>query len=94
MLNGVRGEDNRPLFVAVVFSALSILSVLYQPNYSHFGVVGAVWLTLLAESLERFVSLFEGGLRKRRVGLLAYWRSGRLPDFCEARTNSSQTAIA
>jgi hypothetical protein len=44
--SGVSGKDRRPLFVAVVFSALSIASVLYQPNYFHFAMVGPIWVIL------------------------------------------------
>jgi hypothetical protein len=62
--------DSRALFVAVVFSASAILSVYHQPNYSHFGAVGAIWLSLIGESVERLVALAEGMLRTRLVGAL------------------------
>jgi hypothetical protein len=70
-LRGVDADERRPLFVAVVFSALSVLSILYQPNYSHFGVLGAVWLTLVAESAESLVRSAEASARSRLMGPLA-----------------------
>jgi hypothetical protein len=71
VVNGASANDWRPLFVAVTFSALSILSVLYQPNYSHFAVVGPIWLTLLAESLERLVRDVEDRSQSRLMRPLA-----------------------
>lgn len=68
---GVPAQERRPLFVAVVFSTLSIVSVLYQPNAFHFAIVGPIWLSLYAESLERLVQRIEGRLRTRLVGPLA-----------------------
>jgi hypothetical protein len=56
---GVSAELRRPLFVAVVFSSLSIASVLYQPNYFHFAMVGPIWVSLFADLLERGVRRFE-----------------------------------
>src|SRR5262245_14850064 len=49
---GMPVAERRQLFVAVVFSAFSIVSVLYQPNYNHFAIVAPIWLSLFAESLE------------------------------------------
>ena len=50
---GMPVAERRQLFVAVVFSAFSIVSVLYQPNYNHFAIVAPIWLSLFAESLEQ-----------------------------------------
>jgi hypothetical protein len=56
---GVSAAQRRPLFVAVVFSALSIASMLYQPNAFHFAMVGAIWVTLFADLIERGVRRVE-----------------------------------
>jgi hypothetical protein len=56
---GVSAAHRRPLFVAVVFSLLSIASVLYQPNAFHFAMVGAIWITLYADLIERGVRRLE-----------------------------------
>jgi hypothetical protein len=70
-LGGVDAEERRPLFIAVVFSVFALLSVLYQPNASHFGVVGPIWVTLVAEACERLVRRAEAGLRTRIAGPIA-----------------------
>src|SRR5262245_58810439 len=64
----VDADEWRPLFVAVVFSILAITSVAYHPNYYHFAVVGVIWLSLLAESLEQIVRRCE---RRWRTTLVA-----------------------
>jgi hypothetical protein len=70
-IRGADAEERRPLFVAVIFSAFALLSIVYQPNYSHFGVVGPVYLALLAESSERLVRRLEAGSRTRIPGAVA-----------------------
>lgn len=70
-LRTIRGEsarDRRPLFVALVFSASALGSILYQPNHSHFAIVGPIWMSLFAESLERFVRWLSDALHTRAVG--------------------------
>jgi hypothetical protein len=70
-VNRVSAEERRPLFVAVVFSALSIISVIYYPASHHFAVVGPIWLILYAESLERLIERAEDLLQTRFVRPLA-----------------------
>src|SRR5262249_47881966 len=53
------------------FSTFALLSIAYQPNYSHFGVVGPVYLALLAEGGERLVRRAEAGSRTRIPGAVA-----------------------
>ena len=66
-LEGLRSNATRPLFVAVVFSAMSIVSVFYQPNSHHFAVVAPIWFSLFGELLERVVQRLESAWRGRWV---------------------------
>ena len=62
------GEDQRPSFVAVIFGASAIVSVLYLPNHSHFAIVGPLWLPLYGELFERLIRRAEKMLRAAWVG--------------------------
>lgn len=67
-VQGVRADARRPLFVAVVFSALAIASVQYQPNFFHFAIVGPIWFSLYGELLEQSVRRVEAMLHTALVG--------------------------
>jgi hypothetical protein len=62
------GEDQRPSFVAVIFGASAIVSVLYLPNHSHFAIVGPLWLPLYGELFERLIRRGERALHGTWVG--------------------------
>lgn len=64
---GIGAAVSRPLFVAVFFSIFAIVSMLYQPNYFHFAIVGPMWVVLYAEALERLFQRLEGPGRRTLV---------------------------
>ena len=61
-------EQRRPLFVAVVFAICSLISIVYQPNHSHFAITGPIWLSLIADLLETAIRHLE---RAGRTALAA-----------------------
>lgn len=61
----------RRSFVALIFGASAIASVLYLPNHSHFAIVGPLWLPLYGELLERAIRRVEHAVRAAWVGPVA-----------------------
>ena len=66
-----RTQESRAFFVAVVFVTAGFVSILYQLNHAHFGVVGPIWLPIFAETTERLVRRLDATFPAAVAGPLA-----------------------